>query len=417
MIELAKEQEKVILVGVSLPGQEDTGQLLDELAFLADTAGAREVGRVIQSRDQIHPGTYVGTGKIMEIKDLLWETDASGIICDDELSPAQMKNLQDELEVKVLDRTLLILDIFAARARTSEGKIQVELAQLKYRQTRLAGFGTALSRLGGGIGTRGPGEKKLEMDRRLIRERIGQLNRELKAVQRHRQVTREQRMESLLPVAAIVGYTNAGKSTLLNTLTGAGILAEDKLFATLDPTTRNLKLPAGQEILLTDTVGFIRKLPHHLIEAFRSTLEEARYADLIIHMADVANPQVEAQMHTVYETLRELGVEDKPVITVLNKRDLLEDLPVIRDFRADCTVALSAKTGEGLEEFLHMIEGVLRSREIHIEEIYPYRDGGKIQLIRRYGEIEEEAYQEEGIRIKAYLPARLYDKVRPSWGE
>ena len=285
MIELAKEQEKVILVGVSLPGQEDTGQLLDELAFLADTAGAREVGRVIQSRDQIHPGTYVGTGKIMEIKDLLWETDASGIICDDELSPAQMKNLQDELEVKVLDRTLLILDIFAARARTSEGKIQVELAQLKYRQTRLAGFGTALSRLGGGIGTRGPGEKKLEMDRRLIRERIGQLNRELKAVQRHRQVTREQRMESLLPVAAIVGYTNAGKSTLLNTLTGAGILAEDKLFATLDPTTRNLKLPAGQEILLTDTVGFIRKLPHHLIEAFRSTLEEARYADLIIHMA------------------------------------------------------------------------------------------------------------------------------------
>ena len=417
MIELAKEQEKVLLVGVSLPGQEDTGQLLDELAFLADTAGAREVGRVIQSRDQIHPGTYVGTGKIMEIKDLLWETDASGIICDDELSPAQMKNLQDELEVKVLDRTLLILDIFAARARTSEGKIQVELAQLKYRQTRLAGFGTALSRLGGGIGTRGPGEKKLEMDRRLIRERIGQLNRELKAVQRHRQVTREQRMESLLPVAAIVGYTNAGKSTLLNTLTGAGILAEDKLFATLDPTTRNLKLPAGQEILLTDTVGFIRKLPHHLIEAFRSTLEEARYADLIIHMADVANPQVEAQMHTVYETLRELGVEDKPVITVLNKRDLVEDLPVIRDFRADCTVALSAKTGEGLEEFLHMIEGVLRSREIHIEEIYPYRDGGKIQLIRRYGEIEEEAYQEEGIRIKAYLPARLYDKVRPSWGE
>ena len=417
MIKLAKEQEKVILVGVSLPGQEDTGQLLDELAFLADTAGAREVGRVIQSRDQIHPGTYVGTGKIMEIKDLLWETDASGIICDDELSPAQMKNLQDELEVKVLDRTLLILDIFAARARTSEGKIQVELAQLKYRQTRLAGFGTALSRLGGGIGTRGPGEKKLEMDRRLIRERIDQLNRELKAVQRHRQVTREQRMESLLPVAAIVGYTNAGKSTLLNTLTGAGILAEDKLFATLDPTTRNLKLPAGQEILLTDTVGFIRKLPHHLIEAFRSTLEEARYADLIIHMADVANPQVEAQMHTVYETLRELGVEDKPVITVLNKRDLVEDLPVIRDFRADCTVALSAKTGEGLEDFLHMIEGVLRSREIHIEEIYPYRDGGKIQLIRRYGEIEEEAYQEEGIRIKAYLPARLYDKVRPSWGE
>ena len=391
MIDLKKEEEKVILVGVSLPGQEDTGQLLDELAFLADTAGAREVGRVIQSRDQIHPATYVGTGKIMEIKDLLWETEASGIICDDELSPAQMKNLQDELEVKVMDRTLLILDIFAARAHTSEGKIQVELAQLKYRQTRLAGFGTALSRLGGGIGTRGPGEKKLETDRRLIRERIGQLNRELKAVQRHRQVTREQRMKSYLPVAAIVGYTNAGKSTLLNRLTGAGILAEDKLFATLDPTTRNLKLPGGQEILLTDTVGFIRKLPHHLIDAFRST----------------------AQMHTVYETLRELGVKDQPVITLLNKIDAVEEQPVIRDFRADCTVAVSAKTGQGIEEFLHMIEGILRTRAICLEAVYPYQEAGKIQLIRRYGEIQEEAYQEDGIRIRAYIPAQLYESVRP----
>lgn len=413
MIDLKKEEEKVILVGVSLPGQEDTGQLLDELAFLADTAGAREVGRVIQSRDQIHPATYVGTGKIMEIKDLLWETEASGIICDDELSPAQMKNLQDELEVKVMDRTLLILDIFAARAHTSEGKIQVELAQLKYRQTRLAGFGTALSRLGGGIGTRGPGEKKLETDRRLIRERIGQLNRELKAVQRHRQVTREQRMKSYLPVAAIVGYTNAGKSTLLNRLTGAGILAEDKLFATLDPTTRNLKLPGGQEILLTDTVGFIRKLPHHLIDAFRSTLEEARYADLIIHMADISNPQVEAQMHTVYETLRELGVKDQPVITLLNKIDAVEEQPVIRDFRADCTVAVSAKTDQGIEEFLHMIEGILRTRAICLEAVYPYQEAGKIQLIRRYGEIQEEAYQEDGIRIRAYIPAQLYESVRP----
>lgn len=413
MIDLKKEEEKVILVGVSLPGQEDTGQLLDELAFLADTAGAREVGRVIQSRDQIHPATYVGMGKIMEIKDLLWETEASGIICDDELSPAQMKNLQDELEVKVMDRTLLILDIFAARAHTSEGKIQVELAQLKYRQTRLAGFGTALSRLGGGIGTRGPGEKKLETDRRLIRERIGQLNRELKAVQRHRQVTREQRMKSYLPVAAIVGYTNAGKSTLLNRLTGAGILAEDKLFATLDPTTRNLKLPGGQEILLTDTVGFIRKLPHHLIDAFRSTLEEARYADLIIHMADISNPQVEAQMHTVYETLRELGVKDQPVITLLNKIDAVEEQPVIRDFRADCTVAVSAKTGQGIEEFLHMIEGILRTRAICLEAVYPYQEAGKIQLIRRYGEIQEEAYQEDGIRIRAYIPAQLYESVRP----
>ncbi len=414
MIELGQEQEKVILVGVSLPGQEDAGQLLDELAFLADTAGAGVAGRVIQARDQIHPAAYVGKGKLEEIKDLLWETEASGIICDDELTPAQMKNLQDELEVKVMDRTLLILDIFAARALTSEGKIQVELAQLKYRQTRLAGFGTSLSRLGGGIGTRGPGEKKLETDRRLIRSRIGQLNRELKAVQRHRQVTREQRRRSALPVAAIVGYTNAGKSTLLNTLTGAGILAEDKLFATLDPTTRKFELPGGQEVLLTDTVGFIRKLPHHLVDAFRSTLEEACYADMIIHVADISSPQVEAQMHTVYETLRELGVKDKPVITVLNKRDLVEDLPVIRDFKADCTVAASAKTGEGLDEFLQVIEGVLRARMISIEAVFPYRDGSKVQLIRRYGEILEEEYREEGILIKAYIPASLYERVRPS---
>lgn len=220
-------------------------------------------------------------------------------------------------------------------------------------------------------------------------------------------------MKSYLPVAAIVGYTNAGKSTLLNRLTGAGILAEDKLFATLDPTTRNLKLPGGQEILLTDTVGFIRKLPHHLIDAFRSTLEEARYADLIIHMADISNPQVEAQMHTVYETLRELGVKDQPVITLLNKIDAVEEQPVIRDFRADCTVAVSAKTGQGIEEFLHMIEGILRTRAICLEAVYPYQEAGKIQLIRRYGEIQEEAYQEDGIRIRAYIPAQLYESVRP----
>ena len=248
------------------PGQEDIDASLEELSELAKTAGAVTVGKVVQSRDQVHPGTYVGKGKIDEIKSLLWELDATGIICDDELSPAQMKNLQDELDAKVMDRTLVILDIFAARASTSEGKIQVELAQLKYRQTRLAGFGTAMSRLGGGIGTRGPGEKKLEMDRRLIKNRIALLNRELKSVKQHREVTREKRAKSRIPVAAIVGYTNAGKSTLLNALTGADILAEDKLFATLDPTTRSLKLPSGQEILLTDTVGFIRKLPHHLVD-------------------------------------------------------------------------------------------------------------------------------------------------------
>lgn len=417
MIELKKETERVILVGVNISGQEETESSLKELAELAETAGACTVGTVIQARDQIHPATYVGKGKVAEIKDLLWETEATGLICDDELSPAQMKNLQDEFDVKVMDRTLVILDIFAARASTNEGKIQVELAQLKYRQTRLTGFGTAMSRLGGGIGTRGPGEKKLEMDRRLIKNRIAVLGRELKDVKRHREVTREKRSKSHVPVAAIVGYTNAGKSTLLNTLTGAGILAEDKLFATLDPTTRNLKLPGGQEILLTDTVGFIKKLPHHLIEAFKSTLEEAKYADFILHVVDVSNPRMDSQMYTVYETLDQLGVKDKPVITVFNKQDRLEKKQIIRDFRADFTVNLSAKTGEGTEELLEIMEAVLRQQKVMVEAVYPYSEASKLQLIRRFGELDKEEYREDGIFVRAYIPADLYEKVRVSRGD
>ena len=411
MIELKQEKERVILVGVELPGAESMEDSLTELSELASTAGAETVGRVIQNREQVHPGTYVGKGKIEEIKDLLWELEATGIICDDELSPAQMKNLQDELNVKVMDRTLLILDIFAARASTSEGKIQVELAQLKYRQTRLTGFGTAMSRLGGGIGTRGPGEKKLEMDRRLIKSRIAALNRELKEVKRHREVTREQRSKSYVPVVAIVGYTNAGKSTLLNRLTGADILAEDKLFATLDPTTRGLKLPGGQEVLLTDTVGFIKKLPHHLIEAFKSTLEEAKYADVILHVVDTSSPQMDSQMYTVYETLTNLGVKDKALITAFNKQDKLEDAPVIRDFKADYTVKISAKTGAGLADLTETIEAVLREQKVLLECLYEYRDAAKIQLIRKYGELLEEKYQEDGIFVRAYVPAELYSRV------
>lgn len=417
MIELKKEKERVILVGVSISGQDDAEGSLKELAELAATAGAETVGTVIQSRDQIHPGTYIGKGKLEEIRDLLWECDATGIICDDELSPVQMKNLQDELDGKVMDRTLVILDIFAARASTREGKIQVELAQLKYRQTRLTGFGTAMSRLGGGIGTRGPGEKKLEMDRRLIKSRIAVLNRELKDVKRHREVTRVQRSRSGIPVAAIVGYTNAGKSTLLNTLTGAEILAEDKLFATLDPTTRNLKLPGGQEILLTDTVGFIRKLPHHLIDAFRSTLEEAAYADIILHVVDMSNPGMDEQMYTVYETLDNLGVKDKTVITIFNKKDKVEGKPIIRDFRADYTVEISARTKEGVPGLLEKIEGVLRNQKISIEGLYPYTEASRIQLIRKYGELQEEEYREDGIFVRAYVPSDIYDKVKVSLGD
>lgn len=412
MIELKDIQEKVILVGVSTDDNDDTQKSLDELEELAATAGAVTVGRVVQNLDQIHPGTYVGKGKLEEIKDLLWETEATGIICDDELTPVQLGNMEDALNTKVMDRTLIILDIFAGRASTNEGKIQVELAQLKYRQSRLTGLGKSLSRLGGGIGTRGPGEKKLEMDRRLIKNRIAQLNRELKDVKRHREVTREQRNKTKVPVVAIVGYTNAGKSTLLNHLTGAGVLEEDKLFATLDPTTRNLKLPSKQEVLMTDTVGFIRKLPHHLIEAFRSTLEEAKYADIILHVVDASNPQVDEQMYIVYETLQNLEVKNKPIITAFNKQDKLEGKPILRDFKADHVVRISAKTGTGLDELQSVIEEVLREQKVLIEKLYPYAEAGKIQLIRKYGELLEESYQEDGIFARGYVPVEIYERVK-----
>ncbi len=411
MVELKETQEKVILVGVSTDDHDDTQKSLDELEELAATAGAVTVGRVVQNLDQVHPGTYVGKGKLEEIKDLLWETEATGIICDDELTPVQLGNMEDVLDTKVMDRTLIILDIFAGRASTNEGKIQVELAQLKYRQSRLTGLGKSLSRLGGGIGTRGPGEKKLEMDRRLIKNRIAQLNRELKDVKRHRAVTREQRNKNKVPVIAIVGYTNAGKSTLLNHLTGAGVLEEDKLFATLDPTTRNLKLPSKQEVLITDTVGFIRKLPHHLIEAFRSTLEEAKYADIILHVVDASNPQVDEQMHIVYETLQNLEVKDKPIITAFNKQDKLEGSSVLRDFKADHIVRISARTGAGIDELQNVMEEVLRNQKVLIEKLYAYADAGKIQLIRKYGELLEESYQEDGIFARGYVPADIYERV------
>ncbi len=411
LYDLKETKERVILVGVQADDNEDTEKSLDELEELAQTAGAETVGRIIQNREQIHPGTYVGKGKLDEIKNLLWETDATGIICDDELSPAQLGNLQDALDTKVMDRTLIILDIFAERASTNEGKIQVELAQLKYRQSRLVGLGKSLSRLGGGIGTRGPGEKKLEMDRRLIKGRIAQLNRELKDVKRHREVTREQRSRNHIPVIAIVGYTNAGKSTLLNRLTGASVLEEDKLFATLDPTTRGLKLPSGQEVLLTDTVGFIRKLPHHLIEAFKSTLEEAKYADMILHVVDVSNPQMDEQMYTVYETLQNLDVKDKVVITAFNKQDRLTEVPIIRDFKADHIVNISARTGQGLDTLQSVIEQILRERKIEISRTYSYADAGKIQLIRKYGELLDEEYREDGIFVHAFVPKELYGKI------
>ena len=404
-------QDRVILIGVQANLGDDMEESLDELGELAATAGAYVAGRIIQNREAIHPGTYIGKGKIEEVKGLLYALNANGVICDDELSPAQMNNLERELECKVMDRTLLILDIFAKRAVTSEGKIQVELAQLRYRSARLVGLRSSLSRLGGGIGTRGPGEKKLEMDRRLIKGRIARLNRELTEVKNHRQVAREQRKKEMLPVIAIVGYTNAGKSTLLNYLTGAEVLAENKLFATLDPTTRGYQLGSGQKVLFTDTVGFIRKLPHHLIDAFRSTLEEAKYADLILHVVDASNPQLDEQMHIVYETLRGLGVQDKPVITVFNKQDLLTEPVILRDFQADATVPISAATGAGIVALESKLEEVLRGQKALVEYTFPYKDAAKIQLIRKYGELLREEYLEDGIAVEAYVPIPIYGKI------
>ena len=392
-------------------GEETAERSLDELADLAKTAGAEVAGRLVQARESAHPATYIGRGKLLELKDLIWETGATGIICDDELTSAQLGNLEEELSCKVIDRTLLILDIFAAHAVTGEGKIQVELAQLRYRASRLTGLGRSLSRLGGGIGTRGPGEKKLEMDRRLIRERISRLKKDLKDVEKHRELLRAQRKNSGLKTAALVGYTSAGKSSIENALTDAGVLEDAMLFSTLDTTTRSLMLDNTQEILLTDTVGFIRKLPHHLVEAFKSTLEEAKYADIILHVVDASNPQMEEQMHVVYDTLRSLGAEGKPVITLFNKQDRLEREVRIRDFQADYAIPCSAKTGQGLPELKLALLEIIRRDQVYIERLYDFSEAGKIQVIRAKGQLLSEEYVPEGIAVKAYVPKEICAQV------
>lgn len=410
-IRIEEIEERVILVGVSEQDGDDAMDSVTELAELVATAGATAVGTLIQKRESRHPGTYIGFGKVEELKELIAEKEATGIVCDDELSPAQIKNLEALLDTKIMDRTLIILDIFASHATTSEGKIQVELAQLRYRLSRLTGLGRSMSRLGGGIGTRGPGEKKLEMDRRLINDRIAQLRRELKEVECHRDVTRQRRRKNHIPVAAIVGYTNAGKSTLLNHLTDAEVLEEDKLFATLDPTTRVLELSGHQQLLLTDTVGFIRKLPHHLIEAFKSTLEEAKYADYIIHVVDSSNMQREKQMHITYQTLDDLGIKDKPVVTLFNKQDIRTDKEPLHDFRADHVLAISAGTGQGLDAVKILFEELLRDNKVYVERVIPYEHAGILQLVRMQGELVEEEYTQEGIAIKAYVPMEVYGKL------
>ena len=402
MIQTAEKKEKFILVGVET-GKDRMEESLSELAELLDTAGGETVGKVIQNLESINKATYAGKGKVEEIKELAEELGADGIVCDDELSPVQLSNLKDELDIKVLDRTLVILDIFASHAKSSEGKLQVEMAQLKYRSSRLMGLGKNLSRLGGGIGTRGPGESKLETDRRAIRERVSQLRTEIEKVESSRDTLRKHRMSDGIPVIAIVGYTNAGKSTFLNKITDAGILAEDKLFATLDPTTRSLKIPDGEEVLFTDTVGFISKLPHNLVDAFKSTLEEAKYADLILHVADASNPEVDEQMKVVYRTLEELKVVGKPVITFLNKQDKIEEERIIKDLKADALVKGSAKTGEGIDELLNKISEILREGKVLVDTLLSYTDTAKISVIRKKGQLLSEEYEGDGIRVKAYV--------------
>lgn len=426
LFDTAEREERIVLVGVatSQDNTEEVIQSLEELEELGQTAGAVTVAKVIQNRERVHAGTYIGKGKIQEVKELVIELEADTVVCDDELTPAQYHNLQEELEVKVIDRTVMILDIFAKRASTSEGKLQVELAQLRYRASHLIGGRSELSRLGGGIGTRGPGEQKLEMDRRLIKERISFVRRELEQVQKNRELTRKKRQENPTPVVAIVGYTNAGKSTLLNHLTGAGVLSEDKLFATLDPTTRKLELEGGEEILFTDTVGFIRKLPHHLIQAFRSTLEEAKYADAILHVVDCSNPDMDVQMQTVYETLQRLEVREKPIVTAFNKIDKYEMDDVLKDMRADKIVRISAKYGKGIEEMLSLVSEVLKENKILLEQVFSYEEGNKVNKLRKYGQVLEEEYRAEGIYVKAYIDREyLYmfqeipERKKESWEE
>lgn len=352
MIDVVNAKPRYLCVGIA-------GALLDELSDLLAAAGAESGGEVVQNRKNPDPATYVGAGKLAEIRALAEENACTGICCDDELTPSQINNLTSALDLPVLDRTLVILDIFAARAHTREGKIQVELAQLKYRQAHLVGSSRYLSRQGGGIGTRGPGETKLETDRRQIGHRIATLTKELEKVKRHREVNRRNRERQGIPTVAVVGYTNAGKSTLLNLLTGSDVLAKDALFATLDPTTRRLYLPEAGTVLLTDTVGLVRKLPHDLVDAFRATLEEASLADVLVHVADAGSPAMEDEMKTVYQVLDDLGAGHKRVITLLNKQDLPNAKDYVRDPRAAAVIPFCARTGRGKEQLLSALTSVL----------------------------------------------------------
>lgn len=403
------EPEVAVLVGIDT-GLYDAEVSMDELEELARTAGAVVAAKIIQKRDKPDTATYVGSGRLEEIKSFTEANDVDLLIFDGELTPSQQRNIEDETDVRVIDRTTLILDIFAARARSNEGKIQVELAQLKYSLPRLGGKGTQMSRLGGGIGTRGPGESKLESDRRHIRRRIQSLQEELVQIAKRRENLRTRREKDGVETVAIVGYTNAGKSTLMNTLTNAGVLAENKLFATLDPTSRALTLPDGRTVMLIDTVGLVRRLPHQLVDAFRSTLEEAANATVILNICDASDEHCTEHLNVTMNLLAALGCADKPIISVLNKCDLCGGsfvLPAQGEF-----VMISAKTGEGIGNLLAKIQLSLPLTRKKAELLIPYSDGRLVNYIREEGVMLKEDYRPDGIYVKAVVDVRFLDKHR-----
>ncbi len=410
-MELKSNEEKILralLISVD-SGEYDAEASLEELFELVESAGAKPELSVMQKLDRPESATYLGSGKLKEIAQICDEREIDIIVADTELSPTQIKNIENETDVRVIDRTTLILDIFAQRARSKEGKLQVELAQLKYMLPRLTGKGVEMSRLGGGIGTRGPGETKLETDKRHIRRRTETLKDELAEVEKHRQMLRKRRKKDGVVTCAIVGYTNAGKSTLMNCLTNAGVLAQDKLFATLDPTSRALKLPSGVTIMLIDTVGLVRRLPHHLVEAFRSTLEEAAQSDIIINLCDASSDEARTHLQVTKDLLESLNCGDTPIINALNKCDLIDDNTIEQDFGS--YVKISAKTGEGIEKLLEEIDNNLPLRLKKTRVLIPFANAGLVNEIRSKGTLLNEEYESDGIKIEAIVDEQIYSKI------
>jgi len=417
LISTQHPQEKAVLIGVDLPSRDHKVPLsysLEELERLAKTAGAIVVKKYSQQIKNVTPATLMGRGKVEEIQSSLQELRADLVIVDEDLTPAQQRNLETAFKVRVIDRSQLILDIFAQRARSNEGKLQVELAQLEYLMPRLTRQWTHLSRLGGGIGTRGPGETQLEIDRRRIRERIGHLKRRLKTVERTRTLQRKERDEVPFATVALVGYTNAGKSTLMNALTRAGVFVEDKLFATLDPTTRALRLPNGDKVMLVDTVGFINKIPHSLIEAFKSTLEEVRSADLLLHLVDMANPLFEEQIQVIEKVLREIGAGEIPTVLVPNKIDAVDTVPLaeLRNGEVREVCPISALTGAGIEELLTTVGAILDQTKESFHACFAQSQGALVALLRERGRIVKESYDEDGVHIMAMVTPKLAGQMR-----